>query len=367
MRYSRLTRHRKVSPGFTLVELLVVIAIIGILVALLLPAIQSAREAARRTQCQNNLKNIALAVLNYESTKGELPIGSINAKAERQSGLGWPVQILPYVEESTVSEEAIAQYKAIGDAYSESPAMATLNGLLLPMYLCPSDGDIRTAREKFGGTALALARKGMSYCGVTGSYFARTGICPPNRTAGNFCVFGGTALFGPNNYDGLIVQDWPVSLKQVTDGTSKTLLIGERWYQMRAWMIGAYWTPPLNATSTGGDSRRPGVPTSTSLEGPQPNTAFFASKNLSDKVPINHNVYTGCYIDHQNDLGDRPMLPNSVPRTLSVNDLPFASFHTGGANFSYGDGSVKFLPDEIDIKLYLALGSRNGDETVSDF
>jgi prepilin-type processing-associated H-X9-DG protein len=61
------------------------------------------------------------------------------------------------------------------------------------------------------------------------------------------------------------------------------------------------------------------------------------------------------------------MLPNSVPRTLSVNDLPFASFHTGGANFSYGDGSVKFLPDEIDIKLYLALGSRNGDETVSDF
>jgi prepilin-type N-terminal cleavage/methylation domain-containing protein/prepilin-type processing-associated H-X9-DG protein len=359
-------RRNEIARGFTLVELLVVIAIIGILVALLLPAIQAARAAAQRTQCQNNLKNIALAVLNYESSKRELPIGSINAKGEQQSGLGWPVQILPYVEESTVSEQAIEQYKTIGDAYSENAAMAALNGLLLPMYLCPSDGDIRTAREKFGSSALAQARKGMSYCGVTGSYFARTGVCPNNRTAGQYCVFGGTALFGANNYDGLIIQDWPVALKQVTDGTSKTLLIGERWYQMRAWMIGAYWKNPLNATVGGGDGRRPGVPTSSSLEGPQPNTAFFASKNLSDKVPINHNVHTGCYIDHQNDLGDRPTVANDVPRTLSVNDLPFSSFHSGGVNFSYGDGSVRFMPDDIDTRLYLALGSRNGDEAVND-
>jgi prepilin-type N-terminal cleavage/methylation domain-containing protein/prepilin-type processing-associated H-X9-DG protein len=359
---THLTRAKRGSwtGGFTLVELLVVIAIIGILVALLLPAIQAAREAARRTQCQNNLKNIALAVLNYESAKGALPIGSINAKGDQQSGLGWPVQILPYVEESAVSEEAVAKYKTSGDAYGS--LLDEVNSLLLPMYLCPSDADIRTAREKFGNQK----RKGMSYCGVTGSHFARTGVCPANRAAGQFCVFGGTALFGPNNYDGLIIQDWSVALKQVTDGTSKTLLIGERWYQMRAWMIGAYWKPPLNADGVS-EGRRPGIPTSTSIEGPQPNTAFFASKNLSDKVPINHNVYTGCYIDHQNDLGDRPALPNSVPRTLSVNDLPFASFHTGGVNFSYGDGSVRFMPDDIDTKLFLALGSRNGEETVSDF
>src|SRR5687768_2657923 len=107
MKYICRIKRNGITRGFTLVELLVVIAIIGILVALLLPAIQAARAAAQRTQCQNNLKNIALAVLNYESTKGELPIGSINADAERKSGLGWPVQILPYVEESTVSEEAI--------------------------------------------------------------------------------------------------------------------------------------------------------------------------------------------------------------------------------------------------------------------
>ena len=354
-------KHDKIVRGFTLVELLVVIAIIGILVALLLPAIQAARAAAQRTQCQNNLKNVALAVLNYESSKGELPIGSINAKGEQQSGLGWPVQILPYVEESAVSEDAVARYKTSGDAYGS--LLDEVNSLLLPMYLCPSDADIRTAREKFGNEN----RKGMSYCGVTGSYFARTGVCPQNRTTGQYCVFGGMPIFGPNNYDGLIIQDWPVALKQVTDGTSKTLLIGERWYQMRAWMIGAYWRNPLNADGGAVDGRRPGIPTSTTIKGPQPNTAFFASKNLSDKVPINHNVYTGCYIDHDNSRGDRPSLADSVPRTLSVNDLPFTSFHSGGVNFSYGDGSVRFMPDSIDTKLYLALGSRNGDDTVSDF
>jgi prepilin-type N-terminal cleavage/methylation domain-containing protein len=80
-------------PGFTLVELLVVIAIIGILVALLLPAIQSAREASRRTQCQNNVKQIGLGVLNYEAVKGALPLGAMNAAEDQWSGLSWPVQV----------------------------------------------------------------------------------------------------------------------------------------------------------------------------------------------------------------------------------------------------------------------------------
>jgi prepilin-type N-terminal cleavage/methylation domain-containing protein/prepilin-type processing-associated H-X9-DG protein len=359
----------RLPRGFTLVELLVVIAIIGILVAMLLPAVQAARAAARRTQCQNNLKNVALAVLNYETSKGALPPGSLLVKKPTgtPSGLGWPVLILPFIEESTISEEAIERYKSSSNPDAYGAAMDSLNALLPPSYLCPSDGELPYQTEKY----LNPNRRAMSYAGVTGSYFARTGRCPNKKAPGEFCVCGGNAatdFYGPNNYDGLLIQDWPVSLRQATDGLSKTLLIGERWYQVRAWMAGAYWTGTSDPAASGrGSSVLP--------DGPQPTTAFFSSKNLSDRWPINHSPLVNCYQDHQNTYpngrpgGDRPTLPDYVIQNqsdISVNDLPFGSFHQGGANFCFGDGSVKMLPDDIDIKVFLAMGSRNGDETVSE-
>lgn len=353
--------ERRRQSGFTLVELLVVIAIIGILVALLLPAVQAAREAARRTKCTNNVKNIGLACINYESAKKTLPPGSTNAKGTSQSGIGWPVQILPFLEDAQISDDALAKYKTSGDAYSA--AFDSLNALKPAMYLCPSDGEVGDLPEKFGNPN----RRPMSYCGVTGSWYARTNDCPkgPQRVNGKYCLWAAGSypeIFGPNNFDGLIIQDWGVAMKKITDGTSKTMMIGERWYQMRAWMIGAYWRPATDPTAS--STQAP--------IGPQATVAFFASKNITDRWPINHSPYTACYFDHQNVFtsgnpgGDRPTVPSSTPQLISVNDLPFGSFHPGGANFGFGDGSVKFLPDNIDSKLYLALGSRNGDETVSD-
>jgi prepilin-type processing-associated H-X9-DG protein len=133
-------------------------------------------------------------------------------------------------------------------------------------------------------------------------------------------------------------------------------LTGERTYQIRAWMIGAYWVtpndPPLPQRSTA------------TPDGPQPATAFFACKNLSDKVALNHDPYTGCYISHDKALGDRPQVPDSTPRVLPVNSLPFASLHPGGVNFSFGDASVRFINENIDVLAYLAYGSRNGDDLV---
>jgi prepilin-type processing-associated H-X9-DG protein len=155
------------------------------------------------------------------------------------------------------------------------------------------------------------------------------------------------------NFDGLLTQDWTVPLKKVTDGLSKTFLIGERTYQIRAWMIGSYWNgntdPPMGRNAT-------------TPKGPQPSSAMFAMKNITDKFGINHDPHVGCYIDHQNDKGDRPAVADTTPRVISVNDLPFASFHPGGAMFSFGDGGVKFIPNDISTTVYLALASRNGGE-----
>ncbi|MDZ4659318.1 MAG: DUF1559 domain-containing protein [Bythopirellula sp.] len=340
--------------AFTLVELLVVIAIIGVLVALLLPAIQAAREAARRMSCQNNLKNIALACLNYEASKNALPPGSLNTRDPQKSGLGWTVQILPYVEQSTVSQEAIDEFIATDDAYGS--AMDELNKLLMPMYLCPSDPELLLQTEKFGNAD----RRAMSYAGVAGSYFSRTGRCPANRDGDDYCVATSTTnLFGPNNHDGLLTQGWPVALKQATDGISNTLMIGERTYQIRAWMIGAYWLDP----SIGGPPAVRGGKRATAPDGPQPSTANFACKNLTAAYALNHDPFQGCYQDHNNALGDRPQVPDSTPRVISVNDLPFGSRHPGGVNFARGDGGVSFLDDALDSRVYLALGSRNGGET----
>jgi prepilin-type processing-associated H-X9-DG protein len=95
-------------------------------------------------------------------------------------------------------------------------------------------------------------------------------------------------------------------------------------------------------------------------------TALFAMKNLTNLWPVNHDPFVACYVDHNNDLGDRPQVPTTTPKRITVNDLPFGSFHKGGANFCFGDGAVHYLVDNIDSAVYLAVGSRNGDEVTSD-
>jgi prepilin-type processing-associated H-X9-DG protein len=257
------------------------------------------------------------------------------------------------MEDSGVSQDALAKYKASDDAYS-GPGMDALNELMLPMYLCPSDPEMATMKDKFDGAT--KNRRGMSYAGVMGSYYARTGNCPGAKTAGKYCITSSpTGLAGPNNYDGLLIEGWPVTLKSASDGLSKTLMIGERWYQARAWMIGAYWSGTTDPPST---TLTPKAP-----DGPQPTALFFYCKNITDKVPINYNLNVSCYQLHDNTT-DRPIIPNPV-LSLPLNNLPWASFHPGGVHFCYGDGSATFIPDDIDLTIYLALGSRNGGEAVN--
>ncbi|MEN1680308.1 MAG: DUF1559 domain-containing protein [Planctomycetota bacterium] len=351
--------------AFTLVELLVVIAIIGILIALLLPAVQSAREAAQRMSCANNLKNIGLACLNFESAQRTFPPGSLNVVEQGESGIGWPVLILPYVEQAAVAQEALDLYAESQHAYGEE--LHVLNGLLLPMYVCPSDPELPVRPEKdWDGDAsnspLASARKGMSYCGISGSYHSRVlepngQNCPNRPESGVYCL---GSQFNPNNFDGLLPQDLPVKLGTATDGLSNTVMIGERTYQIRAWMTGSYWNTRWDLS--GRQARNAETPPS----GPQPSVALFAMKNFDLRWRLNHDPLQNAYTAHDNNLGDTPTITDDNPKEVPVNDLPFGSYHPGGANFCYGDNSVKFITDGVDDIVRLALASRNGDEIVDE-
>jgi prepilin-type N-terminal cleavage/methylation domain-containing protein/prepilin-type processing-associated H-X9-DG protein len=347
--------------GFTLVELLVVIAIIGVLVALLLPAVQAAREAARRMSCQNNLKQIGLGCLNYESSKGSLPPSTQHGTMVGADGraVGFQVLILPYVEQSGISSQVTAmikqresQGKGTSDPF-DAHEVYQLIGPKVDLLLCPTDDN--PATEDVSGSTLSGNPMGCSYAGVQGSYANRRGItsCSPSITAGNDeCIGSGTGII---NYDGLMVQGTGVELRSATDGLSNTIMAGEKWYQMRAWPVGGYWTS--NPTGSGGRDNTP-------PKGPAPGFVF-SGRNIRADVPINanHDV-VGYYGGHVTGV-HRPITGSGTPKTLGLMDSPFASFHPGGANFVMGDGAVKFFSDGLDGATFRDMGSRNGDEVVS--
>lgn len=339
------------KSGFTLVELLVVIAIIGVLVALLLPAIQAAREAARRMSCQNNLKNVGLACLNYESSKSVMPPSAQSAPRPGPNGVSWMVEILPYVEQGSLDQEVAARILDGDTAYN----LAEINELRLSLYMCPSAGESFDPQSQ-GGVGVTY-----NYCAIAGSYISRFsrlfGTAPGcNRNSDDYCL--SNAASGINT-DGVMFPGSKVYLRQVTDGTSNTFLIGERWYQLRIWTAGNWH----------GDNYcrgKPIPPCEIPLGHTPTNSLSSASKNLDERFPLNSNLDTvGYYDSHDNSRGDLPDMPPGAPRGMSFNNMLFASYHPGGANFVYVDGSVHFIDDSMDMDSYLALGSRNGEEQVA--
>jgi prepilin-type N-terminal cleavage/methylation domain-containing protein/prepilin-type processing-associated H-X9-DG protein len=317
---SRRCSHSRLPGGqaFTLVELLVVITIIGILIALLLPAVQAAREAARRLQCSNNLKQIGLALHNYHTLLGCFPAGeSIGVPGQCQSGgcRGNPIWIvlLPYLEQSGIERTYDYSAKFGWAAWLQSTVGGQLASAPMPAYRCPSDPQL----QQFPNLR---------------DYFAVDG----GKTVTAQGWYGSVYL------DGLFTINRWSAMRDITDGSSNTLAIGESSHPEYDGMGSGY------CTSTGG----PG------------GWAFGGSCVSTDNVT--------CSIDSTDLARSTRSTKYAINTTLSLtstnsDDVPFASYHPGGTHFVFADGHVQLLNDTIDvIKVYQPLSTIAGGELISD-
>lgn len=285
--------------GFTLVELLVVIAIIGILIGMLLPAVQQVREAARRMDCANRMRQFTLAALNYESARGSLPPGTMhvgNAKDPMGLGWSWRAILLPYLEQGNVAEQFDFTLNM------RDPANATLLTTEIPNFYCPSDSE--SEGEPLNMFGIDIAR--CNYVGNGGScddcFRPYIDTNPPNPERYT-CALGRTI---DRNYKGR-------ELTAITDGTSNTFFCGETLKYFDFFPdTGFQW----DATVYG-----------------FVNQDGAASTTLSS-------VRTGFGLLNPPDgLGEagKPIYRNS-----------FSSNHAGGMNFSNCDGSTRFVADSIE-------------------
>lgn len=321
MRFSYVTNGKSCRRGFTLVELLVVIAIIGILIGMLLPAVQSVRESARRTVCTNSLRQMALAGLNYESAIGRLPTGhehnlGLDEGADPGSfGWGWRLQILDYIELSTLRNQFDTTLPIADPSHSE------VAETIVPTFLCPSDPELNSQLNVISG---ALSMSLSNYVGNGGSF--EWSFLPQEGI----------------RYDGVLTRTTDqrhrgLKLADLIDGTSNTFFCGE------TLKYGFIWDP----TMFGGVSSNQS-----------------AARTLT-QVRTGHGEF-----NPDRDASDNEILRNS-----------YASNHAGGANFVFADGSTHFIADSIEHNqltfcdfmeggvrgLYQRLFSREDGQVIDNF
>jgi prepilin-type N-terminal cleavage/methylation domain-containing protein/prepilin-type processing-associated H-X9-DG protein len=353
------TLNSKIRQGFTLVELLVVIAIIGTLVGLLLPAVQSAREAARRMSCSNNLKNVSLGMLNFESAQKKFPAGSKGTANSAASSFGMNINqgahalILPYMEDTNLAN----LYDKAKDWNAQPASVAQT---VISYYLCPSSAGDTLLKDPILTALNGSNAASYPYStGAANNYLLNKGSTP-------YWAMGAAAnsLTGV----GMFMLNMETKIGQVTDGLSKTYLLGEGSGSKKfGVMSGAPGTYPLTN----------GIPTNTTVATASTNpigALWIACQPASDAlltaIGSSTNSTGGNYGGTAIRLGQNPVVRNQAFLTGGLVDPTqgdtsnFRSDHNGVSNFAFADGHVSSIADGVNFDAYQAASTRAGSENA---
>ena len=325
--------------GFTLIELLVVVAIIGILIGLTLPAVQAARESARRAQCANNLKQLGLALAAYSDTHGGLPPGYVSAydvvnRRETGTGWGWGSMVLPWLEQRPFFDSINFSLNI------EAPENQTARLTRVSAYLCPSDDDMPASWAAANGSVYI-------YGGVL--YSAQDVIC--DVAGSNYIGVYGVGEPGVDG-DGVFFRGSNVAPRDIQDGLSHTFSVGER----SVLVDFAFQNAVTIGTPTGNQGRGQATWTGT-VAGTQ---LWSCAPNPyeSDGGVCRREDGSGMVLGHTGE-GHGPDDPHSECNQ-------FTSRHSHGCHFLFCDGHVAFLKDSVDYPTYKSMSTRASGETTSD-